>query len=158
MKDRHKGAKGPLTTFLWCPAVWSSGEGKEKHTLRSNEDKCPSSKTDHLGSAILQRASMLFSSHRHWREYTGTTLLLCYYSFEKVRLLSHFTDENINVQEEQAAIVPAKHFCLSFPEVFPLNVFRDLFPSPSLIPGAFLLLYLLCLLKVASTDTPPSVF
>lgn len=58
MKDRHKGAKEPLTTFLWCPAVWISGDGKEKHTLRSNED-FPSSKTDHLGSAILQLASML---------------------------------------------------------------------------------------------------
>lgn len=83
MKDRHKGAKEPLTTFLWCPAVWSSGDGKQKHTLRSNED-FPSSKTDHLGSAILQRASMLCSRHRG--EYTRTTLLLCYYSysFEKV--------------------------------------------------------------------------
>lgn len=78
MKDRHKGAKGPLTTFLWCPAVWSSGEGKEKHTLRSNEDKCPSSKTDHLGSAILQRASVLFSPSlaRIHRDNSAPVLLL----------------------------------------------------------------------------------
>lgn len=77
MKDRHKGAKGPLTTFLWCPAVWSSGDGKEKHTLRSNED-FPSSKTDHLGSAILQRASIAFlpSPGRVHKDNSAPVLLL----------------------------------------------------------------------------------